>query len=156
MKAITVRQPWASLIACGEKKIETRSWATKYRGPIAIHAGKGLHSELKQMCYSVPVATALGIQWYSQQMEGRLFGSIIAIADLVDCVKVVGPISLQLGDEKRIVSGLENGMKIVGNELEFGDFSYGRYAWILANVRQIDPVPAKGRQRIWEWAGEQP
>lgn len=40
MKAITIRQPWAGLIAVGEKVYETRSWPTKYRGPIAIHAGK--------------------------------------------------------------------------------------------------------------------
>lgn len=38
MKAITIWQPWASLIACGVKQYETRSWPTKYRGPIAIHA----------------------------------------------------------------------------------------------------------------------
>ncbi len=41
MKAITVLQPRASLIACGAKQIETRSWAARYRGKIAIHAGKG-------------------------------------------------------------------------------------------------------------------
>jgi hypothetical protein len=41
MKAITTLQPWASLIACGAKKIEIRSWATRYREKIAIHAGKG-------------------------------------------------------------------------------------------------------------------
>jgi len=40
LKAITILQPWASLIACGAKQIETRSWATKYRGQLAIHAGK--------------------------------------------------------------------------------------------------------------------
>ncbi len=39
MRGLTVRQPWASLIATGQKPIETRSWPTKYRGPIAIHAG---------------------------------------------------------------------------------------------------------------------
>ncbi|TWH47470.1 ASCH domain-containing protein [Sporomusa sp. KB1] len=40
MKAITILQPWASLLACGAKQIETRSWPAKYRGPIAIHTGK--------------------------------------------------------------------------------------------------------------------
>ena len=40
MKALTVYQPWASLIACGSKTLETRRWATKYRGPLAIHAAK--------------------------------------------------------------------------------------------------------------------
>lgn len=38
MKALTIWQPWASLLACGAKKYETRSWATKYKGQIAIHA----------------------------------------------------------------------------------------------------------------------
>ena len=38
MKALTIWQPWASLIAGGAKQYETRSWATQYRGPIAIHA----------------------------------------------------------------------------------------------------------------------
>lgn len=40
MKALTIRQPWASLIGLGVKTIETRSWTTRYRGPLAIHAGK--------------------------------------------------------------------------------------------------------------------
>ena len=38
MKALTIWQPWASLLVSGQKKYETRSWATSYRGPIAIHA----------------------------------------------------------------------------------------------------------------------
>lgn len=40
MKAITVIQPWATLLATGKKHIETRSWKTNYRGEILIHAGK--------------------------------------------------------------------------------------------------------------------
>jgi len=39
-------------------------------------------------------------------------------------------------------------MKVMGNELEFGDYTIDRYAWILANVRQIDPVPAKGNNEF--------
>lgn len=38
MKALTIWQPWATAIAIGAKRIETRSWETHYRGPIAIHA----------------------------------------------------------------------------------------------------------------------
>lgn len=41
MKAVTLTQPWATLVAIGAKQIETRSWPTNYRGPLAIHAGKG-------------------------------------------------------------------------------------------------------------------
>ena len=40
MKALTVRQPWASLIISGAKRVENRSWPTRHRGPLAIHAGK--------------------------------------------------------------------------------------------------------------------
>lgn len=38
MKALTVKQPWASLIMSGEKDVENRSWATRHRGLIAIHS----------------------------------------------------------------------------------------------------------------------
>lgn len=40
MKAITIWQPWAMLIALLEKGNETRGWPTKHRGPLAIHAAK--------------------------------------------------------------------------------------------------------------------
>lgn len=40
VKAITLYQPWASAVALGYKTIETRSWPTRYRGPLAIHAGR--------------------------------------------------------------------------------------------------------------------
>ena len=42
MKVLTLTQPWATLVAIGAKRIETRSWATKYRGPLLIHAAAGL------------------------------------------------------------------------------------------------------------------
>ena len=152
MKAITVLQPWASLIACGAKKIETRSWATSYRGPIAIHAGKGMQfADLSARDPFFPVLwNAEQIKMtHKQRVKTLPYGKVIAIADLVDCVKVVGydnfaksPIldrkSWLLGDAK---------------EIAFGDYSVGRYAWILDNVRRIDPVPAKGKQRLWEWEG---
>ncbi len=47
MKALTVQQPYASLIASGQKTIELRSWSTMYRGPLLIHAGKRLHSDYR-------------------------------------------------------------------------------------------------------------
>lgn len=38
--AISVKQPWAALIVAGIKTIEIRSWPTRRRGPVLIHAGK--------------------------------------------------------------------------------------------------------------------
>jgi hypothetical protein len=130
MKAITILQPWASLVAIGAKKIETRSWATKYRGPLAIHAGasdKGLKLILddKNACSKLPPAMYL------------VYGCVIAIVELVDCV-VMTPEWIEGVPEP---------------ERSFGWYESGRVAWLLANVRQIDPVPAKGFQRIWEWEG---
>lgn len=149
MKAITILEPWASLIAGGAKQIETRSWSTKYRGPIAIHAGQ----ETKRAFYSLPIITALGVSCVSDHWLHIRLGSVIAIANLVDCLQVRGTASLKIGTEQRVAAILENNMRVTGNELELGNYTHGRYAWILANVRRIEPVPARGRQRLWEWEG---
>lgn len=71
MKAITICQPYAELIARGEKRIENRTWPTSYRGPIAIHAGKS-----KAWLNGDPGDDVL------------VFGAVVAIADLVGCKRV--------------------------------------------------------------------
>lgn len=129
MKTITILQPWASLIACGAKKIETRSWSTSHRGPLAIHAGRTVPS---MEIFTPRVETAL---WN----EDTPFGKVIAIAELVDCVVMTN---------ERIAAWTD---RYGDDEIAFGHFEPGRYAWILARVRRIEPVPAKGRQRLWEW-----
>ena len=45
MKVLTLKQPWASFVMQGDKKYEFRSWKTKYRGELLIHAGKGIDKE---------------------------------------------------------------------------------------------------------------
>jgi len=45
MKALSLWRPWASLIADGRKKIETRHWELRYRGPLAIHAAKKVYGD---------------------------------------------------------------------------------------------------------------
>jgi activating signal cointegrator 1 len=59
MKVITVIQPWATLLALGVKKFETRSWATKHRGELAVHAGKKID---KAACRREPIRTVLAKQ----------------------------------------------------------------------------------------------
>ena len=97
-KALTIAQPWATLVAIGAKQIETRSWQTNYRGDIAIHAGKGLvasggRSGLIELCNTMHFQQALYKGGFithghcdfdalpTAKME---FGSIIAIAELHD------------------------------------------------------------------------
>ena len=86
MKAITTWQPWASLLARGAKKYETRSWETKYRGPIAIHAAQkpfNTDSYLDRELY--PFADALGLpDIYS--FNKLPYGAVVAVANLVNCL----------------------------------------------------------------------
>lgn len=152
IKAITVYDPWASLIALGEKKIETRGWYTKYRGPIAIHAGKKYAGDIS---FQEPFFTALAPQ-HSRlgDAPGKVgisyhLGCILAICNLVDCINID---SIGKLDGMPVWAHLENGQMIEGNELAFGDYTPGRYAWILEDVRRLaEPIPVRGRQRIWNW-----
>lgn len=154
MKAISLWQPWASLVAIGAKKIETRSWPTKYRGPLAIHASK--KDPRKWMN---PVDDDYDFVLAAEKaLNGAIFselprGCVIAIADLVDCVKMIGVVNGSMGPIVVPVykAELENGETVRGNEFKFGLYEIGRYAWILENVRRIDPVPATGRQGLWNW-----
>ena len=135
MKAITILEPWASLIAYGEKKIETRSWETKYRGRIVIHAGKS-----KKYIRGV-IAKFNGIQLPDKFTLN--YGKVIAIADLVDCTQFVH--SLIPGRNTILL----NGEEVTEKEIAFGDCTVGRWAWVLENVQRVEPLPAKGQQRIW-------
>ncbi len=154
MKALTLHQPWASLIACGAKKIETRSWATKYRGPIAIHAGKNWPAVVKDKRQRLPECIHQALCWKGgfSKFTDLPLGAVIATADLIDCPRI------ELINAEKIESAtaarLANFEWVTGAEFAFGDYTPGRFAWMLTNVRAIDPVPAKGRQRLWNWEEE--
>ncbi|MDX5091650.1 ASCH domain-containing protein, partial [Lactobacillus crispatus] len=77
MKAITIHQPWATLIALGEKQFETRSWETKYRGPLAIHAGKKVD---KEICLEEPFRSVLAKHGITAEILPT--GAVVAIANL--------------------------------------------------------------------------
>ena len=148
MKAITLWQPWASLVALRAKRYETRSWATSYRGPLAIHAAK------KPISSILPLIDA----YTKQLMEVNL----IAFAEsFAPDAGIVGFDSLPLGCivatcELRGVYPVEDvyhRLYELPNESHFGDFSAGRFAWRLTDVVCLDkPIPARGAQRLWEWS----
>lgn len=135
MKAITILEPWASLIACGAKKIETRSWSTSYRGIIAIHAGKSKKHTIGVM------AEFNGIKLPDDFSFN--YGKVIAVAELVDCVQFT---HTMIPKRNTI---LLNGVEVPQNELAFGNCIAGNWGWVLENVQRIEPVPARGQQRIW-------
>lgn len=152
MKAITIHQPWASLIAHGHKRFETRSWRTNYRGPIAIHAGKKIERQAVLM-----LARDHTRIWH--KITPLPTGCIVAVAELVDCSLVTNWSRSSVFsatsnyDGTPVIHGKEGDifLKLDPTELRFGDYTPGRYAWELANVRLIEPIPAKGRQGLWNW-----
>lgn len=149
MKAITLWQPWASLLACGAKKFETRSWATSYRGPIAIHAAKRKPSSIWEAVEDIVdrVCLALGII----DLDDLPLGDIIATAELVDCHIIRSYIDETA--EACFQRGTDDYELITGDEFLFGDWTPGRYAWEFKNMKILsEPIPAKGKQRIWEWS----
>ena len=72
MRALTIRQPWAELIIRGEKDVENRSWRTRHRGPLLIHAGARAERALFEK-HGVPGDAERG--------------SIIGVVEVVDCTQ---------------------------------------------------------------------
>lgn len=123
MRAITLWQPWASAIALGHKKIETRSRRTHVRGQLAIHAAKRWTAGQKEFAQ---VEKACG------RLAARIpLGAVVAVADLVDCKPVE---EIATGAIERI----------------YGDYESGRFGWLLDNIRPLsEPVGCKGGQGFW-------
>ncbi|MDO4739823.1 MAG: ASCH domain-containing protein [Eubacteriales bacterium] len=126
MKALSLKEPWASLVAQGIKKMETRSWRTNYRGELLIHASLS------------PVGKTERERALSELLNAPCRqGFILCRCRLADCVLIDEEFAAHLREESPI-------------EYLCGDYSPGRYAWILEDVRPVLPVRAKGRLGLWE------
>ena len=130
MRAISLWQPWASAVALGNKRIETRHWATKYRGPLAIHAAKRWGSEQRAFAR---VEKALG------RLPGRIpLGAIVAVCRLVDCVPT----------EDLMAQRDAFGLRAV--ERLYGNYEPGRFGWILEDIRPLpEPIGFVGKQSFF-------
>lgn len=133
MKAISLWQPWATMMALGVKTIETRSWSTEHRGYLAIHATAKLPKEARDLCYESPFSDVLKL-YYGHISPDRLpVGKVLAVVNLTS----IWPVS-------SIYPGPLN--------KAFGDFSPGRFAWFTENTVQLPWfVEATGGQRLWNW-----
>jgi hypothetical protein len=141
VRAISLWQPWATLIALGLKRIETRHWYTAHRGALAIHASKHVERDIAAMVGRVPPFDVLADYGY-RCFDDLPKGGIVAVVDMVGCT----PTDVLVHS------------KLVGHpELAFGDYSAGRWGWVLENTRQVIaplPVPCDGHQGIWVWRPE--
>lgn len=165
MKALTLLQPWATLVAIGAKKIETRSWSTSYRGPLAIHASKGFPKDAQHLCFQEPFRSHLGeyVNLGEPYFGNHKFslGCVVATCELINVVQIdndaqwVNPIKQSPVFKRPIDLAYKRiPPRERSAEFVFGDYTPGRYAWILANVQSLpNPIPAKGRLGLWEWEG---
>lgn len=127
MRAISLHQPWASLVALGFKEYETRSWSTQYRGKLLIHAAKLLTPtfEFKSSDHG----------WLDlrKHCEVLPLGAAVAVCNLTDCIQMTA-------------STIQSQPQL---ERSVGDWQPGRYAWKLENIQAINPIPARGKQGLW-------
>lgn len=160
MKALTLYQPWASLIAVGAKRFETRSWPTEYRGRIAIHAAItnkyccSINMDHRFLSLVYNTLMPFYSRYFRDLRKDIPYGAVVATAELVGCHIIHN--DHDGNTDKRFAQYIErpNYFKeyIQGNEYVFGDFSTGRYAWEFKNVKMLDiPIPTKGNQGLWEF-----
>lgn len=151
MKAITVKQPWATLIVKGIKNIENRTWKCpdKYIGErILIHAAAkgwmwidvlnylsiGANSVLRTLGYDA--------DWLNQLPTGKIIGSV----EIVDCV--VNHPSIWAEKSPLCGMGWENGIPsyLIGKDTNVV------YNWVLANPIEFEtPIPSKGKLSFWDF-----
>lgn len=137
MKALTLTQPWATLVHVKAKLIETRSWYTSHRGPLVIHAASSYPREARELAQTAPFSRALG---QLDPLELPL-GVGLCVVTVVGCVKTE-----HVGKLK------EMGFPLHIDELRFGNFQPGRWAWALKYEYSFPKaIVAKGARRIWEW-----
>ena len=153
MKALSLWEPWASLIRAGAKTYETRSWSTNYRGNLLICASKKRDKDAlfffqmsdvqkylvrpESIRFSYQLETNNQDSKYTRVSEFSLyFGCAVAIVELQDCVPTE-KINLQ---------------QIGPDESYFGNYGPGRFAWKLKMIdNSFAPFPVKGAQGLFDW-----
>jgi hypothetical protein len=132
MKALSIRQPWATLLCLGIKRYETRTWKTDYRGPIALHAGTVFDVAARNLCLTAPLADSLRKAGYHNP-RSLPRGQIIGTAILADCIPT------------------EKLRSLSAKQRRLGDFSRGRWAWRFTDIKRLKrSLPAKGQLSLFD------
>ena len=126
MKVITIKEPYATLIAEGYKEYEFRVWKTSYRGDILIHSAKTPNKENKER--------------FKDRNLNYKEGYIIAKATITDCVLV----------DDKLIKELQKKDKEVYKNLSIKR-DKPLYGFKLENVKRIKPIEAKGKLSLWDY-----
>ena len=133
MRAFTVHQPYAYAIVAGLKCYETRPRRTNIRGRVAVHAGKASLNRATRALSDRAFWELLGA--VGGKTVDLPLGAVVGTVEIVDCVPV-----------EEIVDTL------TPLERALGDYSPGRFAWVLRNPQMFSkPIPARGKQSWWNW-----
>jgi hypothetical protein len=135
--ALSLIEPWATLMVIGAKRVETRDWRTPFRGSFAIHASKKLE---KDVCREEPFGSVLQAHFGRWDFLGMFtLGAIIGCAELLDCqpTEALAPHQSH-------------------RELEFGDYGPNRYGFVTDYARRFaEPILARGMLNFWRLSDEQ-
>lgn len=124
MKVLSIREPYATLIKEKVKYIETRSWKTNYRGAILIHSCKGKYPIDETIKHLV-------------DSENLKYGYILCEAEMIDCIYIDKKYAEKIKRENY-------------NNYLCGDYTEGRYAWVLQNIKVLEkPLEIKGQLGLW-------
>ncbi|MES2339259.1 MAG: hypothetical protein V4537_14290 [Pseudomonadota bacterium] len=144
MRVISLHQPWASLWVAGRpygKDIETRPWSTPYRGLVAVHAALTLDREACLRPYFDSALAAIGFDYLSEIPLGKIVG----VVELVDCLEMTvnrtaPPGGISIAADPRLTP----------QELAFGNYAIGRFAWTTGPLRRRlkEPLPHRGAQGL--------
>ena len=174
LKMISMWNPWAALLAAGEKWIETRGWPTKHRGTIGIQAAKKYNAKASEKALQV---IRDQYDWTPRHAKAHILleeghhhgGRLVAIATLEDCVptenvrKIGQPISDVVSQPRQVDTPAyfqtESGAVLLtdGREAHVGNLNNDRFAWLLSNVRAVvHPPEVRGQQGMWNHEPEAP
>ena len=143
---LSLTQPWATLAAHSLKLVETRSWSTPYRGRLGIHASASFPRWARELCLEEPFRAAL-LRLRIPYLSDLPLGKLLAVGELASCGRIVGA--------DREHSWIDDGggrRTLIGEpERSFGDYTPGRSAWIMRDMRPLPaPIDYKGRLGLFQ------
>lgn len=125
--ALSIRQPWAWAILNAGKDVENRDWSTRFRGPVCIHASKGMtkgeYQSFVDTCFVARRAMKSADYVHIPDFDELPRGGIIGTAEITGCV-----------------------------ETSASPWFFGRYGFTLANVQRVYFIPCNGALGFFRWA----